>query len=61
VIGGLGGAVTEFLAEQCPVPVTRVGIRDRFGLSGKAEELLKYFSLMPEDLVAAAKEVLVRK
>lgn len=61
IIGGLGGAVTEFLAEQCPVPVTRVGIRDRFGLSGKGEELLKYFGLMPEDLVVAAKEVLVRK
>ncbi|GAB7028454.1 transketolase family protein [Geotalea toluenoxydans] len=61
IIGGLGGAVAELLAETCPTPVKRVGINDRFGTSGKAEELLKYFGLMPEDLVEAAKEVLARK
>jgi transketolase len=61
IIGGLGGAVAELVAEQCPVPVHRVGIRDRFGTSGKAEELMKYFGLLPENLVAAAKEVLLKK
>jgi transketolase len=34
---------------------------DRFGTSGKAEELLKYFGLMPDDLVAAAEKILARK
>ena len=61
IVGGLGGAVAELLSERCPVPLVRVGIRDRFGLSGKAEELLKYFGLMPEHLVEAAKEVLQKK
>ena len=61
VIGGLGGGVAEFLGEEHPVPIKRVGIRDRFGTSGKAEELLKYFGLLPEDLVEAAREVLTRK
>ncbi|BDV44338.1 transketolase [Geotalea uraniireducens] len=61
VVGGLGGAVAEFLGEHCPVPLKRVGIYDRFGTSGKAEELLKYFSLMPEDLAEAAREILARK
>jgi len=61
IIGGLGGAVAELLAEKCPAPLKRVGIKDRFGLSGKAEELLKYFGLMPGDLVEAAKEVLLKK
>lgn len=61
VIGGLGGGVAELLSEKHPVPVLRVGVHDRFGTSGKAEELLKYFGLMPEDLVAAAREVLARK
>jgi transketolase len=61
VIGGLGGAVAELLSERHPVPVIRVGIRDRFGTSGKAEELLKYFGLLPADLVDAAREVLARK
>lgn len=61
IVGGLGGAVAECLAERFPAPLVRVGIKDRFGTSGKAEELLKYFGLMPEDLVAAAREVLARK
>jgi transketolase len=61
VIGGLGGAVAEFLGEHHPVPLKRVGIMDRFGTSGKAEELMKYFGLLPEDLVEAAREVLARK
>lgn len=58
IIGGLGGAVAELLAEKCPVKLKRIGIRDRFGLSGKADELLKYFGLLPENLVEAAKDLL---
>lgn len=61
IIGGLGGAVAELLGDQCPVPLKRVGIQDRFGLSGKSEDLVKYFGLLPENLVEAAKEVLLRK
>jgi transketolase len=61
IIGGLGGAVAELLAEECPVPMKRVGVNDRFGTSGKAEELLKYFGLTAEGLVDAAREVLARK
>ncbi|HET6418596.1 MAG TPA: transketolase family protein [Geobacteraceae bacterium] len=61
IIGGLGGAVAEFLAENRPTPIKRVGVRDRFGTSGKAEELIKYFGLTPEDLAEAAREVLARK
>lgn len=61
VIGGLGSAVSELLAETKPVPMKRVGIHDRFGTSGKAEELIKYFGLTPDDLVEAAREVMERK
>lgn len=61
VIGGLGSAVAELLAEQHPTPLMRVGIHDRFGTSGKAEELIKYFGLTAEDLVEAAREVLAKK
>jgi len=61
VIGGLGSAVSELLAETKPVPIKRVGIHDRFGTSGKAEELIKYFGLTPDDLVEAAREVMERK
>lgn len=61
IIGGLGGAVAECLAEQCPVPLKRVGMNDCFGTSGKSEELLAHFGLTPAGLVAAAREVVARK
>jgi len=61
VIGGLGGAVCETLAEGCPVPVERIGLRDVFGQSGTAEELLSHYGLTPAHLVEAAERVLQRK
>jgi transketolase len=61
VIGGLGGAVCETLAEGCPVPVERVGLRDQFGQSGTAEELLSHYGLTAAHLVEAAERVLQRK
>ncbi len=61
VIGGLGGAVCEALAEAWPVPVERVGLRDVFGQSGTAEELLVHYGLTPAHLVEAAERVLQRK
>ncbi|AMV73362.1 transketolase family protein [Desulfuromonas carbonis] len=61
VIGGLGGAVCETLAEGYPVPVERVGLRDLFGQSGTAEELLVHYGLTPAHLVEAAERVLQRK
>ncbi len=61
VIGGLGGAVAEILAEEYPVPMKRIGIQDRIGESGTPEELLKLFHLMPEDITKAARDVIRRK
>lgn len=58
VIGGLGGAIVEVLAERCPVPVIRVGIRDRFGQSGSPDELLKEYNLTSLDIANAAKEAM---
>ena len=43
VIGGLGGAVCECLSEECPTKVCRIGVKDRFGESGKASDLIKMF------------------
>ena len=61
VIGGLGGAVAELLGEECPTLMKRVGVYDRFGTSGKSDELLKYFGLNAETLVEEAKEIVSRK
>jgi len=61
IIGGLGSAVAEILAEACPVPVKMVGVKDRFGTSGTAPELLDHYGLTSRDIVSAAEEVLSRK
>lgn len=50
VIGGLGSAVCEFLSEKRPSRVRRVGVKDRFGRSGKPEELMKLFGLTSGDI-----------
>lgn len=54
ILGGLGGAVAEVLSEQYPVPVRRVGTRDRFGESGEPSELLKKYGLTSLDIIHAA-------
>ena len=45
IAGGFGGAIAEFLAENHPVPVQRLGIADEFGQSGSPEELLTHYGL----------------
>jgi transketolase len=61
VIGGLGGAVTEALAETCPVPVLRVGVEDKFGTSAPAAVVLKAYGLTPETIVEKAKKAISLK
>ena len=55
VIGGLGGAVCETLSENAPVPVLRVGVEDRFGMSGKVPELLNEYGLTAENIADKAR------
>ncbi len=61
IIGGLGSAVTEAVCEACPVPVTRVGIEDQFGRSGKVPPLLEMYGLTPANIVAKAKAAIALK
>jgi transketolase len=58
IIGGLGSAVCEFLSENHPLPVRRVGIKDSFGCSGTPEELLKFHGLTVEDIVETVRRSL---
>ncbi len=61
IIGGLGGAVSETLAETCPVPVLRVGVEDKFGTSAPAAEVLKAYGLTAENIVNKAKQAIALK
>ena len=58
VIGGLGGAVSEALSEEYPVPVKRIGVNDQFGYSGSATALVEKFGLDGKGIAESVKEFL---
>ena len=61
VIGGLGSAVAEVVAETKPVPVLRIGTEDRFGKSGKVPALLEEYGLTPAAIAEAAEKAVQLK
>ena len=61
VIGGLGGAVAEFLGANAPVPMAFVGQRETFGESGKPNELLEKYGMTASAIAAEARKILERK
>ena len=61
VIGGLGSAVAEVLAESYPVPMRRIGVNDKFGKSGQVPELLEEYGLTAKNIAAKAKEAIAMK
>jgi transketolase len=61
IIGGLGGAIAELLAEECPAPMKRIGMKDHFGESGEPNELLEHFGLDAKHIRLAVHSVLDRK
>lgn len=61
VVGGLGSAVTEFLSGHYPVPVIRHGVKDVFGRSGKAAEVLEAYGLTAEVLAKCARHAVEKK
>jgi len=61
IMGGLGSAVAEVLAEQCPIPMKRVGVEDKFGQSGLPDELLAGYGLTAEHIMEKAKEAIAMK
>jgi len=61
IIGGLGSAIAETLAENNPLPFARVGIEDKFGQSGSPDALLSQYGLTASAIAAKAKKTLSRK
>ena len=57
IIGGLGSAVAEVLARQCPTKQAFVGVQDSFGESGSPDDLLEKYGLTTEAIVKAAVEL----
>ena len=61
VLGGLGSAVAESVAESCPVPVLRVGTEDQYGHSGKVPPLLEMYGLTPANIAEKARKAVSLK
>lgn len=61
IIGGLGGAVCEVLAEKMPVPVRRIGVNDKFGKSGQVPDLLNAYGLTAAHIAEVARELVAAK
>lgn len=61
IAGGMGGTVAEVLAQNYPVPMEFVGIKDKFGQSGTPDELIKHYGMDKDSIKEAVKKVLARK
>lgn len=58
--GGLGSAVAEVAAQNCPVPIEMIGVKDEFGQVGKTAYLSEVYGLTVADIVGAAKRVIAK-
>jgi len=61
IIGGMGSAVAEVLAQNFPVPMEFVGIKDKFGQSGTPDELVEHYGMGKNSIKEAVQKVLSRK
>lgn len=55
IIGGLGSAISEVLTDEFPSKLIRLGVKDTFGKSGNAKELMKYFGITSDDIIKVIK------
>lgn len=60
IVHGIGSAIASFVAAHHPVPMAYIGVRDVFGESGEAEELLQKYGLTSEKIVEAARAIVKR-
>lgn len=58
IIGGLGSAVAEVLAENHPTKIKRIGVNDQFGESGKPNELYEKYGLTKENIIKVVKNLI---
>ncbi|MFZ2523116.1 MAG: transketolase C-terminal domain-containing protein, partial [Minisyncoccia bacterium] len=61
IIGGLGSAVSEVIAQNFPVPQEFIGVHDKFGQSGTQDELLEHYGMSEKDIKDACLKVIKRK
>jgi transketolase len=57
----MGSAISEYLSENYPVPVLKLGVNDRFGQSGPANELLDLYGMRGKDIAELAIKAISKK
>ena len=60
ITGGFGSAIAELLAQEMPLPIEFIGMRDRFGQSGEPKELIEYYGMSAGAIATAVKKVIAR-
>ena len=61
IAGGMGSAVAECLAQNCPVPIEFIGVQNKFGQSGTMDELIAHYKMDVPDIIEAVQKVISRK
>lgn len=61
ILGGFGAAVTETLSQRAPVPVERIGVRDRWVDSGGIDDLFTHHGMQPQDIADAARRAMATR
>jgi transketolase len=61
IAGGLGSAIAELLAQELPVPLEFIGVRDQFGQSGDPKELIEHYGMDVSHIVSAVQKAIGRK
>jgi transketolase len=61
IVGGMGSAISEFISKNYPIPIEFVGVQDKFGQTGKPEELISFYQMDEASIEKAVKKVLLRK
>ncbi len=61
IAGGLGGAISEFLSSNFPIPIEFVGMKDEFGQSGTPLELIEYYGMGRDGIISAVMKIIHRK
>lgn len=61
IAGGMGSAIAELLAQNCPVPIEFIGVRDQFGQTGQPNELIEHYGMGISHIKKAVEKVIKRK
>ena len=61
VVGGMGSAIAELLAKKYPTQMEFIGVQNKFGQSGKSEELLEYYGMSEKHIKEAVKNILKKR